>query len=108
MAFENGFDPRIHFEPIINWLKKNPGAKEKIISLLELYEQNKNWEVIFNSIQNLIQDDWAYSCFRQFLIYDEEQAEKIWGKDEPKLKDIDMEPEYKEFFRHVYNIVKLG
>lgn len=102
MTFENGFDPREHFEPIIACLKKNPSLKESILSLIDLYINSSNWpfsvEELFDSIRDMMNDNWAYSCFRQFFLYDESRADEIWDEKIPRTKDIKMEPEYKKFF----------
>lgn len=106
MAFENGFDPREHLEPIIACLRRNPGLKEGILSLVDLHAKGVNLEKIFSSVKDLMQDDWAYSCLRQFLLYDEARADEIWGEKMSKLGDIEMEPEYKDFFERIRNAVR--
>lgn len=107
MAFENGFDPREHFEPIVACLKKNPGLEEKILALMDLHMQSAKWpfsvEELLDSLHDLMQDSWAYSCLRQFFLYDENCAREIFDEELPRLEDIEMEQKYKEFFFKLRN-----
>lgn len=110
MAFENGFDPKKHFEPIIQSFQKDPSLMQDILSILDDFNKLDNLRCstdnIFKKIKDRINNNWVYSCLIQFINYDENKADEIWGERIPKLMELPIDIKYKNFFVSINKIFK--
>lgn len=105
MAFENGFNPEEHFIPIIECFEKRVSLTDDILRIVNSYIENKNLllnqEELYSKIQKIMCNDYAYSCLRQYILYDKDKYEQISGKKHQEIDEINMQDKYKNFFKQL-------
>lgn len=105
MAFENGFNPKEHFSPIVNCFNKNISLPDDILRITNGYIGEENWpakkEELYSKIQELMCNDFAYSCLRQYILYDEDKIEKITRGKHININEIVLQDKYKDFFKQI-------
>lgn len=105
VAFENGFNPKEHFSPIVVCFNKNISLPDDILRITKDYIGEKNWpakkEELYSNIQKLMQNDFAYSCLRQYILYDEDKVEQITGEKYININEIVLQDKYKDFFKQI-------
>ena len=102
MAFENGFDPQCHFEPIVNCFEQNPHLTQGIIAFWEEEINNSAWPQSvassYERLKKLFMDNWAYNCFIQFMVYETEVRNGTRERAEIEKKGLVLDSSYESFF----------